>query len=82
MNRTFENVLATLGMTIGLSQMESILGIIILVIQLIFILWRSGLAIYEKIKHKKLNDVTDILENTSKDIIDIYNQITTKKEDK
>lgn len=54
-----ENVSIILGVTISVETIESILGIVILVFQIIWIVVKSGIAIYRKIKDKKYDEIDD-----------------------
>ena len=56
-----EDVLIAGGIGVSLPMIETILGIIILSVQVILILWKLGKKIYEAIKKKKYGEVEDAL---------------------
>ena len=58
-----ENVLIVCGVTVSLPLIESILGIIILCVQIILILWKLGYKIYKLIKQKKYDEIQNTLED-------------------
>ena len=76
--KNVENIMATAVLAIGLSDIYSVLGIILVAVQLILLLWRSGLSIYDSIKKKKLNEVTEILEETASKTEELVNKITKR----
>ena len=61
----FEDVLIIGGIAIGISQIYTILGIIILSLQIILILYKFGYRIYELIKKKKYDEIDDVIEDTT-----------------
>ena len=56
-----EDVLIAGGIGVSLPMIETILGIIILSVQVILILWKLGTKIYQAIKKKKYDEVEDAL---------------------
>lgn len=76
--KNVENIMATAVLAIGLSDIYSVLGIILVAVQLALLLWRSGLSIYDSIKKKKLNEVTEILEETASKTEELVNKITKR----
>ena len=73
LSNVIDNVLLVFGFTYALSDIESILGIIILCIQIIWLFSKFFLKVYAKIKNKDYDsigkDVED-LENGLKDTIE------------
>lgn len=65
---TVENALlgfnAFLGLSLTLDEVHALLGIIMLILQVVIILAKMGLKIYQKIKSKKYDDVIEIIEDT------------------
>lgn len=59
-----EDVLIIGGVTISVTMIQSILGIIILSFQIILILIKGGKKFYDLIKNKKFDEVEDALEET------------------
>ena len=76
--KNVENIMATAVLAIGLSDIYSVLGIILVAVQLILLLWRSGLSIYDSIKKKQLDNVTEILEETASKTEELVNKITKR----
>ena len=71
-----DTVLITLGGTAALANIEYVLGILILVIQIIWILFKFGFKLYTLIKNKKsIEDVDDVFEET----IDGLGSVTSRK---
>ena len=77
-----DNVLITIGLAFAISDIESILGIIILIVQLIWILSKAIVRIYHAIKEKNGKEVTDSLKDLSEDLTDLKKTLPneTKKE--
>lgn len=73
-----ENALVLVGSYIGLSQIESILGIVILSFQVVLVLYKMGYKIYEKIKNKKFDEVDDVIKEGVDELEDLSK--TTNKE--
>ena len=73
-----ENVLLLVGSYLGLSQIESILGIVILSFQVVLVLYKMGYKLYEKIKNKKFDEVDDVIKEGVDELEDLSK--TTKKE--
>ena len=57
-----EDVLIVGGVTISISMIQSILGIIILSAQVVIILIKAGKKIYDLVKAKKYDEVDDALD--------------------
>ena len=66
-----EDVLIAGGVAISLPMIESILGIIILSVQVCLILWKAGKKIYEAIKNKKYDEIDDTLKETQDQLEDL-----------
>ena len=75
-----EDVLIVGGTAISLSMIQTILGIIILSVQIILILWKAGLRIYKAIKNKKVDDVEDALKD-AKGELESLKENTNGKQD-
>lgn len=56
-----DDVLIVGGVAVSLSMIQTILGIIILSVQVVLILWKCGKRIYDAVKKKKYDDVEDAL---------------------
>ena len=66
-----EDVLIAGGVAISLPMIESILGIIILSVQVCLILWKAGKKIYEAIKKKKYDEIENTLQETQDQLEDL-----------
>lgn len=73
-----ENALLLVGSYLGLSQIESILGIVILSFQVVLVLYKMGYKLYEKIKNKKFDEVDDVIKEGVDELEDLSK--TTNKE--
>lgn len=56
-----EDVLIAGGISVSLPMIETILGIIILSVQVLLILFKCGKRIYDAIKNKKPKEIEDAL---------------------
>ena len=63
-----ENISIALGVSLGIAQIETILGIILLVFQIILILFKCGRSIYLHVKNKDVDGIQNDLEDTIKQI--------------
>ena len=66
-----EDALIVGGITISVTMIQSILGIIILSCQIIIILIKAGKKIYDLIKKKKYDEIDDALEETKDQLEDL-----------
>lgn len=66
-----EDVTIVGGVAIGISTIETILGIIILAIQLCLILYKGIMKIIELVKKKKYDEIDDALEETKDQLEDL-----------
>ena len=60
-----------LGIAIGVSDIESWLGVTLLVINLLAILIRSGLRVYDYVRHGKIDDAYKEIDKARDDINNI-----------
>lgn len=77
-----DNVLIAIGLIYAISDIESILGIIILVIQIIWILVKAIIKIYHSIKDKNISGVKDSIKDLHDDLTDIQDQLKEDKDGK
>ena len=77
-----DNVLIAIGLAFAISDIESILGIIILIVQLLWILTKAIVRIYHAVKEKNSKEVTDSIKDLSEDLTDLKKTLPneTKKE--
>ncbi len=72
-----ETGLNVVGVAIGVSDIESVLNIILLIVSIAAILFRAGYAIYQKVKEKKYNEIADELEKAKEQL----EQLQPKEDD-
>ena len=77
-----EDVLIATGITISLSDIHQILSIIILVVDVVWILFKCGLKIYQKIKEKKYSEIAEDIKTASEELKELDNQINESKDSK
>lgn len=63
--------LIVLGTYIGISQIESILGIIILCFQIALIIYKASRKVYYLIKDKQYNQIEDTIRDTIESLEDL-----------
>lgn len=71
MSRIFdavESMFNVLGLAIGVSDIESWLGVTLLVINILAILIRSGIKVYDHLRHGKLDDAVGEIDKARDDI--------------
>lgn len=66
-----DNVLIAIGLAFAISDIESILGIIILIVQLVWILAKAVIRIYHAVKEKNEKEAMDSLKDLSEDLTDL-----------
>ena len=57
-----------LGLAIGVSEIESWLGVTLLVINILAILIRSGIKVYDHLRHGKMDDAVGEIDKARDDI--------------
>ena len=72
-----EDVSIVFGVTIGIAQIQTILGIIVLSFQIILIIYKCVVRIYKHAKEKDLKGIENDLEET----IDALENLQDKNED-
>ena len=66
-----EDVTIAGGVAIGISTIETILGIIILSVQILIIIYKATMKIIELVKKKKYDEIDDALEDTKDQLEDL-----------
>lgn len=66
-----ESCFNVFGIAIGVNEIESWLGVSLLVINILAILIRSGLKVYDHIKHGKIDDAYKEIDKARDDINNI-----------
>ena len=77
--RNFLNVLessflglnAFLGLSLTLDDVHALLGIVMLIFQILVIIAKAVIKIYDKIKAKKYEEISDVLEDAVEDLEDL-----------
>ena len=64
----FESMFNVLGLAIGVSEIESWLGVTLLIINILAILIRSGIKVYDHLKHGKIDDAVGEIDKARDDI--------------
>lgn len=77
-NQVADNVLSVCGVALGIANIESILGIIVLCVQLVLILARTGFKVYNKYKQKKFDEIEEDIQQA----IDETKNLMQESEDK
>lgn len=71
MSRIFdaiESCFNILGLAIGVNEIESWLGVTLLVINILAILIRSGIKVYDHLRHGRINDAVGEIDKARDDI--------------
>lgn len=63
-----ETGLNTVGVLIGVSDIENVLNLVLLIVSILAILWRAGYAIYQHVRNKRLDKIGDEIEKAKYDI--------------
>lgn len=66
-----EDVLIVGGVALSLTNIYTIMGIILLSFQIVLILVKAGIKIYNHIKNGKVEDAVKDIENAQKEIDDV-----------
>ena len=63
-----ESMFNIFGIAIGVNELESWLGVTLLVINILAILIRSGIKVYDHLKHGRLDDAVGEIDKARDDI--------------
>lgn len=63
-----ESMFNILGLAIGVSDIESWLGVTLLVINILAILIRSGIKVYDHLRHGRIDDAVGEIDKARDDI--------------
>ena len=63
-----ETGLNTVGVLIGVSDIENVLNLVLLIVSILAILWRAGYAIYQHVRNKRLDKIGDEIDKAKDDI--------------
>lgn len=75
-----EDVLIASGLTISLMDIQQILSIILLVFNVVWILVKCGVKIYDHMKEKNVHAVVDDIEQTKNELEKISNDVKDSKD--
>ena len=73
-----EDVTIAGGIAVSLPMIETILGIIILSVQVILIIYKATMKIIELVKKKKYDEIDDALEETKDQLEDLKDKTDGK----
>lgn len=76
---TFNKIIDSIGLIYGITNLQEILGVIVLILTIINILTGYGFKIYDKIKNKKYNEIPNEVNNAINEIKDEIDK--SKKDD-
>lgn len=79
-NNIVDSVLIALGVTFGLNEIESLLGIIILSVQILWIFVKVGIKIYHNIKDKNTSGVVDNIKDLHDELVDLQEDLKDKED--
>lgn len=71
LNNTLSNTLSVITASWGISNIQDILGIIVLILSIMNILWNMIYKIYNNIKSKNYTEIDDNIKNAIDEINDI-----------
>lgn len=63
-----ETGLNTMGVLIGISDIENVLNLVLLIVSILAILWRAGYAIYQHVRNKRLDKIGDEIDKAKDEI--------------
>ena len=69
-----ESMFNILGLAIGVSDIESWLGVALLVINILAILLRAGIKVYDHLRHGRVDDAIDEVDKARDDINKLDNK--------
>lgn len=75
--KEIDYALMTINTVIGIDQMESIIGLIMLSLQVILIFYRLITGVHNKIKNKQVDGLGQDIENAIEDLQDLFKEDDT-----
>lgn len=76
----FETSLIFVGLTIGITNIKDILGIIIIALQVAIILYKAGVSIYKKVKARNYDEILADLDKAQKELEELKNSLPDKED--
>lgn len=77
--KEIDYALMTINTVIGIDQMESIIGLIMLSLQIILIFYRLICGVHTKIKNKQVEGLGQDIENAIEDLQDLFKEDDTNE---
>lgn len=74
-----EDVFIALGIAISVDQIKTILGIVLLCVQIVWIFVKCGISIYKKIKEKRYSEIESDINELTDEINKVTNNIENGK---
>lgn len=74
-----ENALVGVGLTIGIANIEDILGLVLITLQVAIILYKAGVSIYKKVQARKYDDILAELDKAKKELEELKNSLPDKE---
>lgn len=75
--KEIDYTLMTINTVIGIDQIESIVGLIMLSLQIILIFYRLITGVHNKIKNKQVDGLGQDIENAIEDLQDLFKEDDT-----
>lgn len=82
MKDKYDYILSAVGVAWSIQDLQNIVSLILLIISLINILWKTGYNIYTKIKNNKVDEISEDISKCKDEIQQLQENINNKKEEK
>ena len=82
MKDKYDYILSAVGVAWSIQDLQNIVSLILLIISLINILWKTGYNIYTKIKNNKVDEIGEDISKCKDEIQQLQENINDKKEEK
>lgn len=77
-----EDVFIALGIAVSVDQIKTILGIVLLVVEIVWLIVKCGISIYKKIKEKRYSEIESDINELTNGIEDVMNKDNGRKNTK
>lgn len=71
-----------LGIAVSVDQLETIFGIVLLTVQILIIVVKTSMSIYQKIKEKRYSEIKEDLEDAKTQIEEVTKQKNGREDTK
>ena len=78
MINAYDYSLDVVGSAYGLANIQTILGIIVLILTIFNILFKMCVGIYKKIKEGKIEEISDVVEEAKNEVKEVGNNEKSK----